>query len=192
MKISERELKNRLNSYDFPVHEKELKKILNNLNNTQIKYSLVYILQKELEIEMISKINKSFNVDNYTIKPFFNKENMKFFLNNIFIKKEHFIEEKIEINEIYRNASINKYDFGKLIILNDGKVHANVNAPNIGTLGKDSIFDIVYKEMHHGTNWRRLRTKVTPCKNCTYELLCPPLSNYEYIFKKNNLCHIWK
>ncbi len=53
-----------------------------------------------------------------------------------------------------------------------------------------TIHGRTYKEMYRGKSWRRIRKKVEPCKKCTFEALCPPLSNYEYALGANNLCHI--
>ena len=32
--------------------------------------------------------------------------------------------------------------------------------------------------------------KVYPCKSCLYNFLCPPISNYENVLRKTNLCNI--
>ncbi len=86
--------------------------------------------------------------------------------------------------------AINSIYFGKLTVLADGRVYADLNAPSLGKLGRDSIYDILFKEMSGGSSWRRLRKNVMPCKGCHYEKLCPPLSNYQKVMGKNNLCHI--
>ena len=46
--------------------------------------------------------------------------------------------------------------------------------------------------MDKGKSWWKLRTNIKPCNNCLYNLLCPPISNYEYVIGKYNLCNIKK
>ena len=46
----------------------------------------------------------------------------------------------------------------------------------------------IRKELVNGSSWKKLRADIAPCSQCVLEKLCPPLSNYEYILKQNNLC----
>jgi len=72
-----------------------------------------------------------------------------------------------------------------------GHILADVNASSLGILGKHSLYDIVLKEMSGGISWRKSRTKVMPCKRCTFEMLCPPITGYNTVIGKNNLCRIF-
>jgi pseudo-rSAM protein len=85
---------------------------------------------------------------------------------------------------------VNPFHFGTLTVLSNGSIYANVNTQRLGSLNGGSLHDVVYKEMYRGKSWRRIRKKVEPCKFCTFDALCPPLSNYEYALGRNNLCHI--
>ena len=47
--------------------------------------------------------------------------------------------------------------------------------------------------MIKGQNWQKIRAVESPCNDCIYNLLCPPLSGYESVIGKNNLCKFkWK
>jgi len=99
---------------------------------------------------------------------------------------------KPEQRKIDGNSKINMDNFGKLTILPNGDVHANVMTSSLGNLGKQSIYECIFNEMKNGKNWFRLRKHVMPCKRCVFELLCPPLSNYNRALKRNNMCVIYK
>ena len=87
---------------------------------------------------------------------------------------------------------MNPLNFGKLFILNNGDIYANLNSTKIGIHGKDSISKVLYRELNKKNSWLQTRKNVEPCTNCVFDVLCPPISNYEYVLRKNNLCHIWK
>ena len=120
--------------------------------------------------------------------PLYNKENLSFFESNIFMEKDDMDKTDLSKNEIFIRQAINTEDFGKLTIMPDGKVYANINAPSLGTID-DSTYSIVYKEFTDGQSWFRLRTQI-PCNNCIYQWLCPSPSNYEIVLDRPNLCHV--
>ncbi|MCL3853736.1 TIGR04150 pseudo-rSAM protein [Parabacteroides sp. GYB001] len=120
--------------------------------------------------------------------PIYNKENLSFFESNVFIEKEDMDNIDLSKNEIFIRQAINTGDFGKLTIMPDGKVYANVNMPSLGTID-DSPYSIVYKEFTSGESWFKLRTQAT-CENCVYQWLCPSPSNYEIALDRPNLCHV--
>ena len=87
------------------------------------------------------------------------------------------------------SLEINKNDFGRLTVLPDDKIYANVNHAEIGVMGKDTIASVLYKEMTEGHSWLRIRDQ-KPCCDCIYQWLCPSPSNYELAIGKPNLCHV--
>ncbi|MCP4152978.1 MAG: hypothetical protein GY757_34920 [bacterium] len=99
-------------------------------------------------------------------------------------------ETRPEREELLAKQVINPNYFGKIVVSSKGDIYANVNPPPIGKLGKETLYNVVYKELYSGRSWRRLRTQVKPCRNCIYEGLCPPLSNYETVLKRNNMCTV--
>jgi len=174
----------------FPIHEDQLKTALEIVKNSKLNSSFVFIVQSEEEYEKSNAVISDLSIDNPDFQPFFNGKNLDFFMEGVFVSKEEILEGKPEMNDIYTNSVLNSQNFGRLTILSNGHAHANVNASRLGILGKDSIYDVLYKEMYHGKSWRRVRKNVQPCKRCTFQALCPPLSNYTYALGRNNLCHV--
>jgi len=150
----------------------------------------LFLVENESQLLEVEEIITGLQLRNYSFYPFYNGGNEDFFNRNVFFDKEDLQESKPGTSEILARQKINPFHFGRLTILNNGSIHANINAPSLGDIKKNSLYTAVYKEMLQGRSWRRTRKKVKPCKQCTYNALCPPLSNYEYALKKNNLCHI--
>lgn len=173
----------------FPINEEKLKTALEIVKNSNLNSRFVFIVQSEEEFEKSSAVISSLGIDNPDFQPFFNGENLDFFMEGVFVSKEEILESKPKMNDIYTNSVLNSLNFGRLTVLSNGHIYANVNASRLGILGKDSIYDVLYKEMYHGKSWRRIRKNVEPCKGCTFQALCPPLSNYTYAIGRNNLCH---
>jgi pseudo-rSAM protein len=73
----------------------------------------------------------------------------------------------------------------------NGDVYANVNHPALGNIDTHSIHEIVQKEVDEGKSWFRIRAQA-PCTDCIYQWLCPPLSDYEIVIGRSNLCHVKK
>ena len=84
---------------------------------------------------------------------------------------------------------MNIYDFGKINIMPNGDVYANLNHPILGNIYTDSLYEIVHKEVEEGKSWLRIRNEA-PCNDCVYQWLCPPPSNYEIAIGRSNLCHV--
>ena len=148
-------------------------------------------LRQEILQFLRNNQGKEYKIENSSFSPFFNGDNLKFFKENVFLDKADVFDNKPELKDIYANQIINKQQFGRLTILNNESMYANVNEKKLGILGKDSIYDVIYSEIKSVTNWRKVRKNIEPCKNCIYECLCPPVSNYEFVIGKNNLCNIW-
>jgi len=172
----------------FPLDEEKLTAILEEVKNTAVSATFMFILQDEAEYEWAEKMIISRQIPHYEFKPFFNGKNMAFFRQNVFFSKEEILESKPSLRDIYQNSVVNSLNFGRLTIFNNGDIHANANAARLGTLGKSSLYDVLYKEMYHGKSWRRIRSNITPCKSCTFQSVCPPLSNYAFAIGRSDLC----
>ena len=53
-----------------------------------------------------------------------------------------------------------------------------------------SLLELIAKELEQNTAWRKIRNG-EPCNTCLFQYLCPPISNYELIFKRQNLCSLY-
>jgi pseudo-rSAM protein len=108
------------------------------------------------------------------------------------MRKSNLLESKIAQKTIFARSKINPRAFGTLYILNNGSILANPSLPPIGNIHTIDIYEAILSEMHGGKTWIGPRNRVIPCKNCVFNCLCPPLSNYESVFARNNLCHIYR
>lgn len=147
-----------------------------------------FLVASEQSYETAEKCIKKHNLKKAIIHPTYTGDNISFFEENLFITEEDIANTSLSKREIFAHQSLNINNFGKLFILPDEKVHANVNNPPIGNIS-DPPHDMVYKEMTEGRSWLQIRNE-KPCCDCIYQWLCPSPSNFEFVFKKSNLCHI--
>jgi uncharacterized protein len=173
----------------FPKKQERFKIALDFFRKEDVNHQFIFIVQDEGEFQEAESIISFFNIKQVNYRPFYNGNNLEFFRENIFVDEKEVLMSKPSLKHIYRNSLVNPSNFGRLTILSNGHIYANVNASRLGVWGKESIYDVLYKEINHGKSWRRIRKNLEPCKRCTFEALCPPLSNYTYAIGRNNLCH---
>lgn len=178
---------------DFPVKEDKLAGVAAMLQRLGMDRDAgyVFVIQKEEEIDSAQAAASRAKLTQFTLKPFYNGQNFNFFKNNIFVDKQELLLLKPSLKQIFSRMKLNPLNFGKITVLSDKSIYANVNAKKLGMLGSHSLYDVVLKEVYNGSDWRKSRDRVTPCKSCIYCYLCPPLTNYEYFLKRNNLCSIY-
>jgi len=155
-----------------------------------LNLSLIFPIESEEDYYITEQKIKCLELDKYLISPLYNGENTSFFEKNIFLEEQDICSYKPSSKEIYAREKINTNFFGKLTILSDGRIFANVNHKELGVLGQNTIYDVLFKEMNEGESWLKVRNDAKPCCDCTFEKLCPPISSYEYLMERNNLCHI--
>jgi len=128
--------------------------------------------------------------ENHSINfvPLYNNHNLSFFESNIFIDENDLDTMDLTKNDIFMRQALNITDFGKLTVMPDETVYANVNNPPLGTID-NSTYSLVYKEFMGGKSWLKIRDQ-SPCTECLYQWLCPSPSNYEIAIGKPNLCHV--
>jgi pseudo-rSAM protein len=153
-------------------------------------FEFQFVVQNEADIESSEALVSKYRIDQYQLVPYFNGGNLDFFHEYVFLDRESIVEGTPEMNDILARGVLNTSDFKKLTILSDLSVHANLNHPKIGKLAKNHIMELIYKELHQGKSWTKIRKHVKPCKSCSFNALCPPISNYEYAIGQYNLCHI--
>ncbi|WP_337942957.1 TIGR04150 pseudo-rSAM protein [Parabacteroides sp.] len=162
---------------------------VSSLKDLSFPFSLAVFIFSEDDFLRYSSLFDTFSLaQDIRFIPVYNGENMSFFESNVFMEKDDIDNVDLSKNEIFIRQAINVGDFGKLTIMPDGKVYANVNMPSLGTID-DSPYSIVYKEFTNGESWFRLRVQ-NPCENCVYQWLCPSPSNYEIVIDRPNLCHV--
>ena len=161
------------------------------IKDLQIKQCWVISITSFPEYEKAEALSESLSelVDDVTIRPFYTGENIAFFEECIFIDQEELDNIELDRQGVFALQALNTNNFGKITILSDGNVYANVNEKSLGHI-QDPIKKMLCEELEKGTSWRRTRYDLAPCSQCRYKLICPSPSNYELAIGKNNLCHI--
>lgn len=174
----------------FPLQQEIFEKSVSYFERSGHNVTFSVILQNEADLKNVQALNSRYNMSRFIFHPYFNGRNLTFFKKRVFLKRRDVFDQKPALSDIFARMKINQLNFGKIIVQSNGDVFANLNSPKIGSLYQHSLYKILYNEIYHGKSWRRLRTNVKPCNHCVFCLLCPSLSNYEFVLKRNNLCHM--
>ena len=175
-----------------PFESEEVMKAARRIAKSGIAYSWELYVSSEEEYEKAAILKEMLaNFSDVSIRPFYNGENRSFFENFVYTDQEELDSIAWNRQNIFALQALNMNNFGKITILSDGKVYANVNEAPIGTI-QDPIKDLLVKELESKNAWRKTRYDVEPCAHCRFKLICPSPSNYERVIGKNNLCHILK
>lgn len=126
------------------------------------------------------------------MEPLFTGKNLSFFKKYVFNSLNDILEEPVSRKTIFRRQTLNENFFGKLTILPNGEVYANLNFEPIGIYPQLSLKELVFKELTQPTAWFYIRDKLEPCIHCVNRYLCPSVSNYELVISRSNLCTIVK
>lgn len=167
---------------DREVDINQLIIILDKINIPYLTTFLVFSEQNYFDFE------KEATLMNGNIIPVFNNNNIGFFKSHVFFDQEDIILTALTKREVFMRQVVNTHSFGKLTILPNSTVYADVNQAPLGTLD-DTVYSIVYKEFTEGNSWFRIRNQ-TPCNSCVYQWLCPSPSDYEIAIGRPNLCHV--
>nr|WP_321522008.1 TIGR04150 pseudo-rSAM protein [uncultured Macellibacteroides sp.] len=173
--------------FPIDIHQWNISRQILLNKKMQLKYVL-YVSSKEDCVQAEQLVEK-FRIDDFQIKPFFTGDNIRFFEENVFLNEEDILSTPISIKDLFARQSMNTYDFGKIHIMPNGNVYANLNHPVLGNISANSIHEIVHQEMDEGISWFRIRNQ-GPCSNCIYQWLCPSPSDYEIVIDSPNLCHV--
>ena len=112
---------------------------------------------------------------------------------NVFVNEDDILEIKESLFELATKKISNPSFFGKLIFNADGNIFTSFNFPPIGNINELNIKNLIFNLLEdENSSWRVNKAQIEPCSNCIYNLLCPPISNYELVLGQNNLCHINK
>jgi len=174
----------------FPINQKVIENWLLFNKKSAITCSYRFILEKEADFVAAQELAKTYGLTNICYAPFFNVENLEFFQKHVYISRESLMDSAFPMSAIFANRTINRFFFKRLIIASDKKVYSNRNAPALGKLFQMKIDQMVVKEVNSNRAWMKVRKNLTPCKNCVYNSLCPPISNYESAIGQNNLCRM--
>lgn len=172
----------------FPFDRKAISDALQKIRNADVRLKVIIALANQAECNELEEIEEFLDSVDYSMHPYFNGKNLPFFEEAVFVDRDDIIGTKPSQQTIFSRMKCNELGFGNLFVKANGDVYANVNHDKLGNIKQDTISRMVLREIEIGKSWRTIRNDVTPCRDCNYQYLCPPISNYEYVMKKFNLC----
>ena len=171
-----------------PINKEQIKSIIDSFKQKTDCLNFSFILRSEQELSFIYDIIDIFNIQQYTMLPFYDYNNIDFFRRMVYTDEKELISVTPTKRDIYKRQHVNLFDLGKLILSSSGKYYSNINFTPLGNIS-DDIIQIVGKEWMVGKSWKRIRSGF-PCCDCIYQYLCPSPSNYELVIGQNNLCNV--
>ncbi|MFR8910684.1 MAG: TIGR04150 pseudo-rSAM protein [Parabacteroides distasonis] len=159
------------------------------LLNQSIPFKCIFEVTSMDNYSQINKFIEEFGIEKHQLKPVYTGDNIDFFKENVFLTKDDILSTPLSISDFFINQSMNIFDFGKIAIMSNGDIYANVNYPILGNIHTHSIYEIISKELEEGRSWLRIRNQA-PCNTCLYQWFCPSPSNYEIAIGRPNLCHV--
>lgn len=136
----------------------------------------------------IMRSKEIYDWEHVDIVPIYTGDNLSFFEDCLYMDEESIQNIDLDKREVFIRQKLNIQDFGRLTVMANGKVYANLTGSAIGHIG-ETPHTLVYREMTEGVSWLRIRDQ-KPCCDCIYQWLCPSPSHYEDVIGKSNLCHI--
>ena len=173
---------------NFPIKEKCFNDLILASKKYELKANYTFYITTETEYELSEELARLLELENFSIFPIYNKQNIDFFKNFVFMNTKDLLEQSLSKRQIFAHQKCNVNDFGKLILMPDGNIYANLFHEKIGHI-QDDLKNIIYSEIANNKSWLRIRNMI-PCKDCVYQWLCPSPSNYELVIGKPNLCHV--
>lgn len=159
------------------------------LLNQSIPFECIFEVTSMDNYSQINKFIEEFGIEKHQLKPVYTGDNIDLFKENVFLTKDDILSTPLSISDFFINQSMNIFDFGKIAIMSNGDIYANVNYPILGNIHTHSIYEIISKELEEGRSWLRIRNQA-PCNTCLYQWFCPSPSNYEIAIGRPNLCHV--
>ena len=159
------------------------------LLNQSIPFECIFEVTSMDNYSQINKFIEEFGIEKHQLKPVYTGDNIDFFKENVFLTKDDILSTPLSISDFFINQSMNIFDFGKIAIMSNGDIYANVNYPILGNIHTHSIYEIISKELEEGRSWLRIRNQA-PCNTCLYQWFCPSPSNYEIAIGRPNLFHV--
>jgi len=177
----------------FPYRPDDITRFLSRIATTAMrtKVEFHFVVSGAEELHTSLQTIQLIDLQNTFFKPWYTGSNDAFLEENVFVSKEDIYDSRPTQKQVFSRLTINEYDFGKFMVTPSGDVFANLNDPKIGTIRNDSAYQLVLNELEHGKSWRRSRKRVSPCKTCRYQFLCPPVSSLEIFRKKFNFCTVY-
>ena len=116
------------------------------------------------------------------IIPVFDGFNKDFFYNYVFLSKQDILSSKLNRRNVFSHMALNINTFGKIAVMPNGKVYANLLGQSIGDL-TTTVYNLIQAELSQNTSWRRTRDHLAYCR-----YLCPSPTQYEVLMGENCIC----
>lgn len=174
---------------DFPVDKQKWDHSRQLLATLGIPFEYIFEVTSVNDCREAQQLIEASAIEQYQVKPVYTGANLPFLEENVFLTQEDILASPLSIQTIFANQAINTYDFGKIHIRPNGDVFANRNHPSLGNIYKESLHDLVQKEIKEGKSWLRIRNQA-PCNGCIYQWLCPSPSDFEIAIGRPDLCHV--
>lgn len=101
------------------------------LENNKVITNYTFIVESEKDCIFVENLVSELKMENnFVLLPFYKEKNLLFFNKNIFLTMTDILEAKPEISNIYARQSINSNYYGRLIIMSNGDIFANLNKKN--------------------------------------------------------------
>ena len=176
-------------SVSFPIDVERWNHAIKVLLSQTLPVEFVFEVSSEEDVQLSEQLIEQHQIDKYRLKPNYTGNNIRFFENEVFLSKEDILSTPMTMKDFFARQAMNLYDFGKITILPNGDVYANLNHPSLGNIYVNNIHEILHKEVEEGKSWFRVRNH-PPCTDCVYQWICPSPSNYEIAIGRSNLCHV--
>ena len=176
-------------SVSFPINVERWNHAMKVLLSQSLPVEFVFEVSSEEDVQLSEQLIEQHQIDKYRLKPNYTGNNIRFFENEVFLSKEDILSTPMTMKDFFARQAMNLYDFGKITILPNGDVYANLNHPSLGNIYVNNIHEILHKEVEEGKSWFRVRNH-PPCTDCVYQWICPSPSNYEIAIGRSNLCHV--
>ena len=102
----------------------------------------VFEVSSEEDVQQSERLIEQYQIDKYRLKPNYTGNNIRFFENEVFLSKEDILSSPMTMKDFFARQAMNLYDFGKITILPNGDVYANLNHPSweisMSTISKKS------------------------------------------------------
>ncbi|MEA4851701.1 MAG: TIGR04150 pseudo-rSAM protein [Paludibacter sp.] len=175
---------------DFNNDINKIEYLLIRVLGLKLNMHFMFIVRSKIQYAYVQQIIEEYCTIDYEIKPYYDFDNIDFFKEYVFLNKEDIFNKPISIQEIFRNQVINSNFFGKIGVLCNGDAYSDFCNASFGNLNNDNIIDCIENEFLNKYSWFRTRNQ-GKCRFCFYRYLCPPISNYEIVIGRDNLCNVY-
>ena len=138
----------------------------------EVRPELATFMIDSLEtMESAEKIVPAIGAKRQDFVPVWN-DNKEFFEEQVLLSKEEILSACETKRNVFIHQLINVNYWGTLTVMPDGKVYADVNRAELGSIHED-VHKLIQKELFSQNAWRRVRDGGN-CAGCVFQWLCPP------------------